>query len=179
MTPSPEANQNGPDPGAGAPGKARRISVPTAVKEAHAFARDCDYAVAYELAVPASTVLTAEQWSRSIFEKAAMGFRWFLVTGWTALTIRLQPRRAPSRILGWQIESNEVNSVITVVHAWIGITSWLLVTTAPGTVTLGSFVSYTRHTKLPARVVWSLTVPLHERVLPHLLNVAAQRQLPS
>jgi hypothetical protein len=124
-------------------------------------------------------VLTAEQWSRSIFEQAAAGFRWFLLTGWTALTIRLQPRRAPSRILGWPIESNKEDSVVTVVHAWIGITSWLLVTTRPGTVTLGSFVSYTRRTTLPARIVWSLTVPLHERVLPHLLNAAARRQLGS
>jgi hypothetical protein len=43
------------------------------------------------------------------------------------------------------------------------------------TVTVATFVRYTRPSTLPARVVWAATIPLHERILPYLLTSAARR----
>jgi hypothetical protein len=153
---------------------ARRTAVPPAVLAIGSFADDSDYQVAFETDRPEGSSPLAEDWIRSIFEETHRGMRWFLLVGWAAIGCRLRPRRAPSRVLGWEIERASPEAVVTVVSAWTGLTSRLVVSVEAGRVTLSSFVRFTGRPPV-ARTVWAATVPLHERILPHLLTDATRR----
>jgi hypothetical protein len=134
-----------------------------------------DYGVAFAVESSASRPRSAEQWARAIFEDAPRVMRWFLIAGWTAITCRLRPRRSATRVLGWQIETASTHTAVIAVHAWVGLTSHLVVSVDADRVTLASFVRYTGPARSVARALWAGTVPLHERILPHLLTAAARR----
>jgi hypothetical protein len=119
----------------------------------------------------------AEEWLRNIFEKAPRPMRWFLIVGWSALSCRLRLRPSSGAILGWTIESTSKDRAVIAVQAWIGFTSRLVLALDSQGVTVTSFVTYTRRRTGPARALWSMTAPLHERLLPYLLGRAAQRQM--
>jgi len=157
------------------PASAQRTAVSPALRSAGSFTGESDYEVAFSLARPGGSALSAEQWGRAVFEEAPRALRWFLIVGWTAITCRLRPRHAPTRVLGWGIERAAPGTLVTVVHAWVGLTSRLVVSVESETVTVATFVRYTRPSTLPARVVWAATIPLHERILPYLLTSAARR----
>jgi hypothetical protein len=158
------------------PASAQRTAVSPVLRGVGSFTGESDYEVAFSLACPGASVLSAEQWGRAVFEEAPRALRWFLIVGWTAITCRLRPRRAPTRVLGWDIESAAPGTLVTVVHAWVGLTSRLVVSVESDLVTVATFVRYTRPSTLAARVVWAATIPLHERILPYLLTSAARRQ---
>lgn len=151
-----------------------RTPLSPSMRAACPFAEAGDYEVAFEIPRPEGRRRSAEQWARSMFEEAPLALRWFLIVGWIALTcrLRLRPRRSPTRVLGWEIESHSPDTVVLVVHAWVGITSRLVVSVDAGSVTLASFVHCTRPA---ARAVWAAAIPLHERVLPYLLASAGSR----
>ena len=152
----------------------QRIAVPDRGPSARPLDRR-SYTVAFQVDTSGAARRSPEQWLRSTFEDAPRRWRWFLLVGWTALTCRLQPRRSPTRVLGWQVASAADDRAEIVVHAWVGLTSRLAVTIDEGTLTLSSIVDFTGPTAPVARVLWALTVPLHERVLPHLLAQALGR----
>jgi hypothetical protein len=135
---------------------------------------DSDYRVTFESERPEGSTTSAEDWIRAIFEEAPRAVRWFLLVGWAAIGCRLRPRRAPSRVLGWEIEEVSPELIVTVVRVRTGLISRLVVSVGAGTVTLSSFVTFTGRTPL-ARTIWAGTVPLHERILPHLLTDATRR----
>jgi hypothetical protein len=157
------------------PAHAHRTAVTSAMRAVAPLTEHCDYESAFEIERPEQLSLSAEQWARAMFEEAPVALRWFLIVGWTAITCRLRPRRSPSRVLGWDIESASPGTLVTVVHAWVGLTSRLVVSVDSGTVTVASFVRYIGPTKLAARAVWAATIPLHERTLPYLLTSAVRR----
>ena len=68
---------------------------------------------------------------------------------------------------------------MTAVRAWIGLTSRIVTLVDDDTVTLCSLVEFSGPRARVARVVWAMTVPMHERVLAHLLTAAARRPTPS
>jgi hypothetical protein len=138
------------------------------------FTEEGDYDVAFEVECRESRPRSAEQWARAIFEDAPRVTRWFLIAGWTAITCRLHPRRSESRVLGWQIDTASNDMAVMAVHARVGLTSHLVVSVDADRVTLASFVRYTGSARPVARAVWAGTVPLHERILPHLLTMAAR-----
>jgi hypothetical protein len=138
-----------------------------------------DYEFAYAVDRPPGRTLSAEQWARAMLEGAPPAARWFLIVGWIAITCRLRPRRSPSRILGWSIESSSPEMVTIVVEALIGLTSRLVVSVDDRNVTVGSFVRFHGPLKPLARVVWAAAVPLHERMLPYLLTAATQPRSPN
>jgi hypothetical protein len=157
------------------PGRARRIEVPPADRPVGPSARPGGYEVEFRIVVPEAASRSAEKWVRGVFEEAPRRWRWFLLVGWTAITCRLRPRRSPSRVLGWRVEESSHDVAVIAVRAWIGLTSRIVVSVDADTVTLGSFVEFSGPTEAIARIVWAMTIPLHERVLPHLLTAAAQR----
>src|SRR5580698_2402621 len=101
--------------------KAQRIDVSPQVRAALPFTQGCHYEVAYEVPRPAGDTRDAEQWARAVFEEAPRSLRWFLIGGWTALTLRLRPSRSPDRVIGWHIEGKSPEMVVTSAQAWIGI----------------------------------------------------------
>jgi len=161
-------SNTGPEP-------TQRTAVSPAVRAVGPFTEECDYEVAFEIERPEGRTLSAEQWARAMFEEAPLALRWFLIVGWTAITCRLRPRRSPSRVLGWQIESASPDTAVIAVQAWVGLTSRLVVSIDADMVTLASFVRYTGPMTPVARAVWAATIPLHERILPYLLTSATRR----
>ncbi len=155
--------------------KAQRIDVAPSVRAALPFTQGGHYEVAYQVQRPAGDTLGAEQWARAIFEEAPRRLRWFLIGGWTALTLHLRPSRSAERVIGWFIESTFPQMVVVSAQAWIGINAVLVFTADDDNVSVSSFVRYTRRTQLPARCAWAVTTPLHQRILPHLLTMAARR----
>lgn len=139
------------------------------------FTEACDYEVAFEIERPEGVPRSAERWARAMFEEAPLAMRWFLIVGWSAITCRISPRRSPARILGWQIESTSPQTAVIAVRAWVGLTSRLIFFADDDLVTVASFVRFTGPVTPLARVVWAATVPLHERILPHLLTAARRR----
>jgi hypothetical protein len=155
--------------------EAGRIDVSSEVRDALPFTQGGHYEVAYVVPRPPGNTLDAEHWARATFEEAPRGLRWFLIGGWTALTCRLRPSRSPERVIGWHIEDKLAQMVVTSVQAWVGINGVLVFTANDDTVSVSSTVRYTRHHQRPAKLAWGLTTPLHERILPHLLTMAARR----
>jgi hypothetical protein len=151
-----------------------------AVGAANSHLGPADYAVAFRLE-PQSGIdwcdASAEQWLRYMFEDAPAPLRCFLLVGWAAITCRLGFRRSSAVILGWRIEGASQDRAVISVDAWIGLTSRLVLALDEHGVTVESLVSFTRPRPTAARVVWALTTPLHERILPYLLRQAARRQM--
>jgi hypothetical protein len=154
--------------------RAARVSVPDTA-ESYCPSAKGGYQVAFGVAISDSRSRSAEEWIRATFEDAPRRWRWFLVFGWTAITCRLRPGRSPSRVLGWQVEQSTPNVAVIAVRAWVGLTSRIVTLVEADRVTLSSFVEFSGPTAPVARVVWAMTIPLHERVLPHLLTAAARR----
>jgi hypothetical protein len=157
------------------PARAQRAAISPDVRAVGPFTEGCDYEAAFTIERPEGRWLSAEQWARSMLEQAPPPLRWFLIVGWTAITCRLRPRRSPNRVLGWQIENTSPDVVVLVVRAWVGLTSHLVVCLDADAVTVASFVRCSGPATPVARAVWAATVPLHERMLPHLLSAAARR----
>ncbi|MDQ2726797.1 MAG: hypothetical protein M3Y91_02795 [Actinomycetota bacterium] len=154
---------------------ARRSEVVPAMRAIGRCAEDGAYEAAFSIERPGGSAPSAEQWARALFEEAPRVLRWFLIIGWTAITCRLRPRRARSRVLGWQIERASPDTVVLAVSAWVGLTSRLVISVGAGRVTVASFVSFAGPAKPVARTVWAATIPLHERIQPYLLTAAARR----
>lgn len=155
--------------------KARRVAVPPAARLAGAFTQGADYEVAFAVERPRGTAMPAEQWARAMWEEAPRAMRWFLIVGWLGITLRIRPRRSPGRILGWPIEGASPDTVVLAVTAWVGMTSCNVISVDAGRVTLSSFVRCVGPLKPVARVVWAVTRPIHEAVLPALMNGAVRR----
>jgi hypothetical protein len=156
---------------------ARRGPIPPAVAAAGPFAAEADYRVAFTIDCPGGDHRTAEHWTRAVFEEAPRPMRWFLIVGWTGLSLRLRPSYAATRVLGWEIEQATSAVAVTVVTARLGLTSRLVLSLEPDSVTLASFVRFTTPGRI-VRVMWAAATPLHERVLPHLLAAAVRRSAP-
>jgi len=139
-----------------------------------------EYEVAFRIVIPTAVApRSSEQWIRATFEGAPRRWRWFLLAGWAAITCRLRPRRSAGRVLGWRVEgASSPDVAVIVVRAWIGLTSRIVTLIDGNAVTLCSFVEFSGPTAPVARAVWAMTVPLHERVLPHLLSRAVRRAGP-
>lgn len=160
--------------------RAQRTAVPDAAWQHARVGDDGAYRVAFHIS-PADgvPVRTAEQWARATFEEAPRRWRWFLVIGWTAITCRLERRPSSTTVLGWHIDQASPDVAVLAVKALVGFTSRIVASVGADGVTLSSFVEFSGPTAGLARLVWTLTIPLHERVLPHLLTAAARREAPT
>lgn len=135
-----------------------------------------DYSAAWEVLVSGTDARPAEHWARATFEGAPRVLRTLIVAGWTAgLGLRLGPRPSPDHVLGWRIVTAAPDLIILRVQSVVVGTAHLVLRVAGPQVVLASFVHYE---KRPARVVWSIVAPLHERIVPYLLGHAMSHSTP-
>lgn len=115
---------------------------------------------------------TAEQWARAVWEDAPLPMRMFLRAGWRCLGLR--SRRAPDRVLGWTIAESTPDSVVLEIPSRI--------MTARNVIRLGTgYVQWTTEVgfhRSPARLLWSLAVPVHRRVIPARMRRVARPTRP-
>jgi hypothetical protein len=158
-------------------GRAVSVAVPDGARARISPVPDGAYQSAFRVDIcPLEPTQTAEYWIRATFEDAPRRWRWFLISGWIMITCRLRLRQSTSRVLGWEVEQTSPDTAVTVVRGWVGLTSRIVTLVEADNVTLCSFVEFSGPTAAIARVVWAMTIPLHERILPHLLTQAARRE---
>ncbi|MFE0019779.1 hypothetical protein [Amycolatopsis sp. NPDC059021] len=131
------------------------------------------YAGAFELSHPVTGDRSPEQWARAVWEQAPALVRRLLLGGWRiGLGLRLGPRDTPAQVLGWTLTS--ATGQVAVLDA----RSRLL--TARNVVELrGARVRWTTFVRFdtrPARVLWSLAVPVHHVMMSYLLRRAAEQE---
>jgi hypothetical protein len=154
-----------------APAAVRRPapSMPIAGHDMH------DYADRFEVPLSAGDDRTAEQVFRAGLEGAPSALRRIIVVAHRhVLRLRLGPASSPSHVLGWQIISNEPDTIQ--LEASGPLARGVLVaqrSPAPSAV-LDTFVYYRRPN---ARLIWAFTAPVHRAIARYLLKRAATRRL--
>jgi hypothetical protein len=128
---------------------------------------DIDYADRFTLSTVADA--TPEQWARAMFGDVP-GVGELLI--WRGLLgLRLSRGRSPATVAGWQIGDCGEDWIRLEAASWF-LTGNLLVQTADGRVSLGTFLHYDRRL---AHGVWPPLSAIHRRLVPGLLRDAAAR----
>jgi Protein of unknown function (DUF2867) len=147
---------------------ARRVEVPAAM-QTRPDAPQSGYASAFELSVGAKRFLTPEQWARATFESAPVAVRAFLAAAWKyGLWLRLGARASPDHVLGWLIASSGPESITLEARSRLMVAQNIVAVT-DSTVVLATLVHFTGRT---GRALWAVATPIHNRVIPYLLERA-------
>jgi hypothetical protein len=131
----------------------------------------CDYADAFEVALPSADGRSAEELVRAGLQNVP---RWLGATVLFAhrhvLRFDLAPLAAPNHLLGWEIAERASDRIT--LRATGPLLDGVLVAKRipPSTAVLETFVSYRRPV---ARMVWAAVAPIHRAVVPVLLRRAA------
>jgi hypothetical protein len=134
---------------------------------AHSSLPDIDYADQFTLATDADA--TPDQWARAMFGDVPSVAELLIWSG--LLGLRLSPGRSSATVAGWQVSGRGDDWIRLEAASWF-LTANLLVQTADGRVSLGTFLHY--HRRL-GRGVWLPLSAIHRRLIPGLLRDAAAR----
>jgi Protein of unknown function (DUF2867) len=152
-------------------GRARRIE-PAAEIDAEDGLADPDYASSFAADCPQADGNTPEQWARSTLEGAPGFLRWFVLIGWkVVLRLRLQPRSAAGNIMGWRIRTTTPDAITLEVSSSL-VAARKVLKVEQDRVTFTTYVWFER---AQGRLLWSVIAPIHHRIEPLLLTLAASR----
>jgi hypothetical protein len=112
---------------------------------------------------------TPEQWARAMFGDEPSAGEWFIWRG--LLHLRLSRGRSPDTVAGWRIGDRGADWIRLEVASWF-LAGNLVVHTAPGRVSLATFLHYARPV---GGVWWPPLSAVHRRLVPGLLRDAATR----
>ena len=151
--------------------RARRVPVP--VREPLIGADRYDYADAFEIQLDESDARSAEEFARCALEDAP-----WLVRGvvWIVhrylLRLRLGPRSSSDHVFGWKIRTSEPDVLrLEAVSPFLGRGVIMGRRPDPTRRVITTYVFFAR--PAVARVLWTVTGPLHRRVAVYLLEHAA------
>jgi hypothetical protein len=128
---------------------------------------DIDYADLFTL--PTDADATPEQWARAMFGDVPNVAELLIWRG--LLGLRLSRGRSPATVAGWQIGERGEDWIRLEAASWF-LTGNLLVQTADGRVSLGTFLHYDRRL---GDGVWPPLSAIHRRLVPGLLRDATAR----
>ena len=131
-----------------------------------------DYTTTLEIARPPGDRRTAGQWARAAWEEAPLPVRLFLRVGWYCLGLRAQS--GPERILGWTVAESAPDRIVLEIPSRI-MTTRNVVQLDQSRVRWTTNVDFIRP---PARLLWSVAVPFHHRIIPAQLSRAARHARP-
>lgn len=150
-------------------GRARRIA--PATDDRNGFAGH-DYVSSFAVDVPGADSESPEQWARNILEDAPRALRWFVLFGWRfVLRLRLAPRGSAPNVAGWTIGGTTPDSLVLDVRSG-SLSARKVLRLQADRVVLTTSVSFDR---LPGRVLWTVLAPVHHRIEPLLVTLAASR----
>ncbi|WP_219825998.1 hypothetical protein [Nonomuraea typhae] len=124
-----------------------------------------DYADHFALTTGADAV--PERWARAMFGDVPSPGERFIWRG--LLGLRLSRGRSPATVAGWRIAGRGDDWILLETASWF-LTCNLLVQTAAGKVSLGTFLHYRR---LWGRIVWPPLSAVHRCLTPGVLRKAA------
>ncbi|MDX6239597.1 MAG: hypothetical protein QOG10_4412 [Kribbellaceae bacterium] len=128
---------------------------------------DIDYADQFTL--PTDAEAPPEQWARAMFGDVPNVAELLIWRG--LLGLRLSRGRSPATVAGWQIGERGEDWIRLEAASWF-LTANLLVQTADGRVSLGTFLHYDRHL---GHGVWPPLSAIHRRLVPGVLRDAAAK----
>jgi hypothetical protein len=128
---------------------------------------DIDYADQFTLSTRADA--TPEQWARAMFGNVPSVAELLIWRG--LLGLRLSRGRSPATVAGWQIGERGEDWIRLEAASWF-LTGNLLIQTAEGRISLGTFLHYDRRS---GHGVWLPLSAIHRRLVPGLLRDAAAR----
>jgi hypothetical protein len=150
-------------------GPVREISLPPEARALSTLAR-IDYTDAFR--VETEVRRTAEQWARATIEEAPLAVRAGLLSGWTALGLRLGPPGSPDRVLGWEVRRRGADFVLLAMSSPLGLRGELLFRSEPHGLLFATLI---QHDTPAARCAWSRITARHQRVVRALLAGAIRR----
>ena len=154
--------------------RVRQIAVPQRAGVLSTLAR-IDYQDAFLVDIDPVAGQTAEQWARAIFEDAPFGVRSALLSGWSALGLKLDTRPRPS-VLGWPVRNCAPDFVLLGADSRIGMPGELLVKCEPEALLFATFV---QHDNVVARGIWLAVESIHVRTVRDVLEQASRRIQPA
>lgn len=103
---------------------------------------------------------------RRILEGASPGVKLQLLSGWSALGLRVSLPVADRSVLGWQIRAADSNFVLLGAESRVGMPGELFLRREAGRLLFATFV---RHDSAFVRTLWARVVPTHVRMVQELL----------
>jgi hypothetical protein len=154
--------------------RVRQIAVPRGARALSTLAR-IDYQDAFLVDIDPGAYQTAEQWARAIFEEAPFDVRVGLISGWSAIGLKLGRSRSSRSVLGWHVRNSTPDFVLLGADSRIGMPGELLVKCEPEALLFATFV---QHDNLIARGVWATVEATHVRTVRDVLDEASRRIQP-
>ena len=148
----------------------RQVRVPPSARSLSTLAR-VDYADAFLVDVGSTRDEDAEYWAREIMEGAPLTTRSQLLSGWSAIGLKVGTSSGRS-ILGWEVRRCAPDYILVGADSRIGMPGELLFKKECGAVLFATFVA--QH-NLAARAVWALTEPVHVRIVGDIMEHASRR----
>lgn len=148
----------------------RQVGVPASARTLSTLAR-IDYADAFLVDVDSTRDGDAECWAREILEGAPLSTRSQLLSGWSALGLKIG--KSPGRtVLGWEVRRSTPDYVLLGADSRIGMPAELLFKKDRGAVLFATFVQQNNRV---ARALWAVTEPVHVRIVRDIMHDASRR----
>ena len=148
----------------------RRVEVPPSALALSTLPR-VDYCDAFLFDVGSTYDESAEDLVRKVLEGAPLAVRTQLLSGWSS--IGLEVRNTSERsVLGWEVRRTRPDHVLLGADSRIGMPGELLLRKEGDALLFATFVA---QRNLLARAVWTLTEPVHVRVVRDILSRASER----
>ena len=151
------------------PGKVSQIPPPADAMALSTLAR-VDYVDAF--LVDSEIERAPEEWIRSMLLDAPLSVQTRLVSGWTALGLKLGSPSSPDRVLGWKVHRSGPDFVLLAADGRLGLNGELLFRSEPRGLLFATFV---QHSNPAAHRAWAAIIPTHQRVVRSLLIHATRR----
>ena len=153
-------------------GTVRQVSVPPAARKLSTLSH-VDYEDSFLVEIGSPQDRTAEQWARAILEDAPIVMRSALLSGWSALGLRLGSPRSHRFVLGWEVRRSTPDFALLGARSRLGLPAELLVKRRQKTLLFATFVQQENHI---ARALWAGVEPVHRPVVRHVLERASCRE---
>jgi hypothetical protein len=151
-------------------GAVRQVALPADARALSMLAR-IDYEDAFLVVTGSAQAMTGEQWARLMLEGAPIATRASLVSGWSALGLRLGSMRSDRYVLGWELRHSTPEFALLTSGSRIGMPAELLFKTYQDSLLFATLV---QHQNAVARAMWAPVVPLHVQVVQGLLERGAR-----
>jgi hypothetical protein len=151
-------------------GSVRQVAVPPAARALSTLSR-IDYEDAFLVDTGTARERTAEQWARAILEDAPITVGSTLLSGWSALGLKLDRARSDRSVLGWEVRDGAPDFVLLGAHSRIGMPAELLVERERHALLFATFV---QHDNEIARAVWAGVEPVHVPTVRRVLEQASR-----
>jgi hypothetical protein len=142
----------------------RQIELPPAARALSTLAH-IDYEDAFLIETDRAKDKTAEEWARTILEDAPAKVRAMLLSGWSAIGLKL--RRGDRCVLGWEIRASTPDFVLLAADSRLGMPAQLLLKREPGALLFATLVQHDNHA---ARAIWAGTEPVHVPIVRRVLE---------